>query len=72
MCSSSSPAFLLGSNALRWFKSSQMPEENVVSWQMKRGGQSRSRQAATRMLAPLGEVHSDRWDEDCKRLAKAA
>jgi len=46
--------------------------KNVVAWRMKRGGQSWSRPAATRMLAALGEVHSGRWDEDCKRLAKAA
>jgi hypothetical protein len=46
--------------------------KNVVAFRMKRGGQSWSRAAVPRMLAALGEVHSGRWDEDCKRLAKAA
>jgi hypothetical protein len=46
--------------------------KNVVSWRMKRGGQSWSRPAATRMLAALGEVHSGRWESACQRLDKAA
>ncbi len=43
--------------------------KNVVTWRMKRGGQSWSRPGATRMLAALGEVHSRRWDD---RLAIAS
>ena len=46
--------------------------KNVVQWRMKRGGQRWSRAGATRMLAALGEVHSDRWDATLKRLPKAA
>ena len=46
--------------------------KNVVAWRMKRGGQSWSRAGGTRMLAALGEVHSDRWDEAWTRLARAA
>ena len=46
--------------------------KNVVAWRMKRGGQSWSRAGGTRMLASLGEVHSERWDDDCTRLARAA
>lgn len=42
-------------------------EKNVVAWRMKRGGQSWSRPGADRMLAALGEVHSQRWDD---RLTK--
>jgi hypothetical protein len=45
---------------------------NVVTWRMKRGGQRWSRAGATRMLAALGEVHSNRWDAQMQRLAKAA
>lgn len=45
---------------------------NVVTWRMKRGGQRWSKTGATRMLAAVGEVHSDRWDIRMKRLAKAA
>jgi len=46
--------------------------KNVVQWRMKRGGQSWSPDGAKRMLAALGEVHSERWEHDCQRLAKAA
>ena len=46
--------------------------KNVVAWRMKRGGQSWGRAGGTRMLAALGEVHSDRWDDDWARLARAA
>ncbi len=46
--------------------------KNVVAWRMKRGGQSWSRPSAIQMLAALGEVHSGRWDQHCRRLAKAA
>jgi hypothetical protein len=45
---------------------------NVVTWRMKRGGQRWSEPGATRMLAAVGEVHSDRWDGQMQRLAKAA
>lgn len=45
---------------------------NVVTWRMKRGGQRWSGLGATRMLAAVGEVHSDRWDTQMERLAKAA
>ena len=45
---------------------------NVVTWRMKRGGQRWSQPGATRMLAALGEVHSDRWDTTLQRFAKAA
>ncbi len=45
---------------------------NVVTWRMKRGGQRWSQAGATRMLAAVGEVHSDRWDTQMQRLAKAA
>jgi len=46
--------------------------KNVVAWRMKRGGQSWSREGATRMLAALGEVHSKRWSATRKRFARAA
>jgi hypothetical protein len=46
--------------------------KNVVQWRMKRGGQRWGRAGATRMLAALGEVHSDRWDATLERLPKAA
>jgi hypothetical protein len=46
--------------------------KNVVAWRMKRGGQRWSRPGATRMLAALGEVHSERWDTTNRRLDKAA
>jgi hypothetical protein len=46
--------------------------KNVVGWRMKRGGQSWSRLRAQRMLAALGEVHSNRWDTTVQRLRKAA
>jgi hypothetical protein len=46
--------------------------KNVVAWRMKRGGQSWSREGATRMLAALGEVHSRRWSATNKRFARAA
>jgi hypothetical protein len=46
--------------------------KNVVAWRMKRGGQSWSREGATRMLAALGEVHSKRWSATNKRFARAA
>lgn len=45
---------------------------NVVQWRMKRGGQRWSRSGATRMLAALGEVHSNRWDTIPQCLATAA
>ena len=45
---------------------------NVVTWRMKRGGQRWSGPGATRMLIAVGEVHSDRWDVQMQRLAKAA
>jgi hypothetical protein len=35
--------------------------KNVVQWRMKRGGQHWSPDGATRMLAAVGEVHSQRW-----------
>lgn len=46
--------------------------KNVVAWRMKRGGQRWSSPGATRMLAALGEVHSNRWDTTIQRFAKAA
>lgn len=46
--------------------------KNVVAWRMKRGGQRWSPPGATRMLAALGEVHSNRWDTTLQRSAKAA
>ena len=46
--------------------------KNVVAWRMKRGGQSWSREGATRMLAALGEVHSKRWSATDMRFARAA
>jgi hypothetical protein len=46
--------------------------KNVIAWRMKRGGQSWSREGATRMLAALGEVHSKRWSATEKRFARAA
>jgi hypothetical protein len=46
--------------------------KNVVAWRMKRGGQRWSSPGATRMLAALGEVHSNRWDTTLQRFAKAA
>ncbi len=45
--------------------------KNVVQWRMKRGGQNWNPNAAKRMLAALGEVHSRRWELD-QGLAKAA
>ena len=46
--------------------------KNVVSWRMKRGGQRWSEAGALRMLAALGEIHSNRWDTRFQHLAKAA
>lgn len=46
--------------------------KNVVQWRMKRGGQRWDRARAVRMLAALGEVHSNRWDVTLERLPKAA
>jgi hypothetical protein len=46
--------------------------KNVVNWRMKRGGQSWSRDGAQRMLAGLGELHSQRFDDLCRRLSQAA
>jgi hypothetical protein len=46
--------------------------KNVVAWRMKRGGQRWSSPGAMRMLAALGEVHSNRWDTTIQRFAKAA
>jgi hypothetical protein len=46
--------------------------KNVVSWRMKRGGQRWSSAGASRMLAALGEIHSNRWETRVPRLAKAA
>jgi hypothetical protein len=46
--------------------------KNVVSWRMKRGGQRWTREGASRMLAALGEIHSNRWDTRVHRLTKAA
>ena len=46
--------------------------KNVVAWRMKRGGQSWSSSGAMRMLAALGEVHSNRLDATLERLDKAA
>jgi len=46
--------------------------KNVVAWRMKRGGQSWSREGASRMLAALGEVHSRRWSATHKRFARTA
>jgi hypothetical protein len=46
--------------------------KNVVQWRMKRGGQSWSSNGANCMLAALGEVYSERWEDTCRRLAKAA
>lgn len=46
--------------------------KNVVQWRMKRGGQRWSRAGATRMLAALGEVHSNRWDTTLQRLVTTA
>jgi hypothetical protein len=45
--------------------------KNVVAWRMKRGGQSWSREGATRMLAALGEIHSKRWSAMHWRFARA-
>jgi hypothetical protein len=45
---------------------------NVVSWRMKRGGQRWSSEGARRMLATLGEIHSNRWEIQVSHLAKAA
>ena len=45
--------------------------KNVVSWRMKRGGQRWSEGGSTRMLAALGEVHSNRWDTRVHRLARS-
>jgi len=46
--------------------------KNVIQCRMKRGGQSWSSDGAKRMLAALGELHSQRWGDACRRLAKAA
>lgn len=46
--------------------------KNVVQWRMKRGGQRWDRSGATRMLAALGEAHSNRWDATLERPPKAA
>ena len=46
--------------------------KNVVSWRMKRGGQRWGSEGASRMLAALGEIHSNRWDTRILHLAKAA
>jgi hypothetical protein len=46
--------------------------KNVVSWRMKRGGQRWSPEGAPRMLAALGEIHSNRWETRLVHLAKAA
>jgi hypothetical protein len=46
--------------------------KNVVQWRMKRGGQRWNRTGATRMLAALGEVHSNRWDATLECLPFAA
>jgi hypothetical protein len=46
--------------------------KNVVQWRMKRGGQSWRPNGATRMLAALGELHSERWESACRTMAKAA
>lgn len=45
---------------------------NVVTWRMKRGGQRWSSEGASRMLAALGEVHSNRWKAHVPQLAKTA
>lgn len=45
---------------------------NVVTWRMKRGGQRWSIPGAKRMLAAVGEAHSNRWDTQMQHLAKAA
>jgi hypothetical protein len=45
---------------------------NVVTWRMKRGGQRWSPAGAQRMLATLGEVHSNRWDTRLQRFPQAA
>ena len=46
--------------------------KNVVQWRMKRGGQSWSPNGARRMLAALGELHSERWESACRTMRKAA
>jgi hypothetical protein len=46
--------------------------KNVVSWRMKRGGQRWTLEGAVRMLAALGEIHSNRWETRVPRLAMAA
>jgi hypothetical protein len=46
--------------------------KNVVAWRMKRGGQRWGSEGASRMLAALGEIHSNRWDTRILHLAKAA
>jgi hypothetical protein len=46
--------------------------KNVVQWRMKRGGQSWSPSGARRMLAALGELHSERWESACRTMGKAA
>ena len=46
--------------------------KNVVQWRMKRGGQHWSPDGATRMLAAVGEVHSQRWSASRRRFPKAA
>lgn len=45
---------------------------NVVTWRMKRGGQRWSTTGARRMLAAVGEVHSNRWDTQMQVLPLAA
>lgn len=46
--------------------------KNVVAWRMKRGGQRWSSEGASRMLAGLGEIHSNRWETRILHLARAA
>ena len=46
--------------------------KNVVSWRMKRGGQRWSSAGASRILAALGEIHSNRWEKRVLNLAMAA
>ena len=46
--------------------------KNVVSWRIKRGGQRWGSEGASRMLAALGEIHSNLWDTRILHLARAA
>jgi hypothetical protein len=46
--------------------------KKLVAWRMKRGGQRWSSPGTMRMLAALGEVHSNRWDTTIQRFDKAA